>query len=112
MSNKCAICGENGSKGWFNLPSDEEHRRQWIEVIRSRDKQGQEPSQVHKSAKVCYQHFSVDQIQICPKLVKPRPGKKRDWKTLTKRHRLSDQLGNSCQSCHIGRKIENLSDFW
>ena len=83
MSNKCYICGEYGSKGWFNLPSSEEQRRQWIEVIRSQDKEGEEPTQVPpKSGRVCYKHFSRDEIIIFPKLVKPRPGKKRVMKTL------------------------------
>ena len=74
--NKCAICGKFGSKGWFKLPTDQDQCRHWIRVIQSEDTEGQEPKQIAKSAKICFRHFSINQIDIGPNLVKPRPGKK------------------------------------
>ena len=74
--NKCTICGEKGRKGWFSLPTDEELRCQWVLVIRSQDKEGEEPKKIIKSATVCFHHFREDEILIYPTVVKPQPGKR------------------------------------
>ena len=60
-SNKCAICAKRGTKGWFQVPkespSDNTPKRQWLSVINPEE-------EVTESTRVCFRHFSRDDITI------------------------------------------------
>ena len=67
-SNKCSVCDDRGSKGWFSLPNEnEETHRQWRQVI---------DGPITELSRVCYKHFRYEDLGLTRRgYAKIEPGK-------------------------------------
>ena len=83
MVRKCAICGASGTKGFFRVPNSEVTRGQWQNVI---------SEEVTESHRVCFRHFSREDLEIRDKVVYPKKGKFSDLFPYKTRPRVNVEL--------------------
>ena len=67
---KCVICKNSGSEGYFGFPSNKNVQNQWLEKCPDGDQ-----IKISPSKKVCFRHFQQHEIRATEKGYRLVPGK-------------------------------------
>ena len=72
MVNQCLKCKNLGSRGFYSLPAEENHRRLWIQALGLPEKYVMESK---KSWRICFRHWAASDFNTGGRFLKVKKGK-------------------------------------